>query len=221
METGDLSEWYADQAARPEAEQYSGAGACTVSTVVAHTGSRSALCTAFGPGDATRLFRFAEPRSGLPLVYTAWFYLPRHVTIGPGGNWNIFQFKSKHFPMDRSDPFLSFNLQDHPDGSYTVYVFKKPENVSIHATEDVRIRPRQWFGIEALLVQSGSGGGRLVVWILRDDRAPTKIIDRRRLTTRYPDDVGAQDWSVDNYGAELSPLPVELYIDDASIRSVP
>jgi hypothetical protein len=146
------------------------------------------------------------------------------VTIGEGGNWNIFQFKSKDFPEDRSDPFLSFNLLDRDDGTYTVYVFKKPEWFSIRPTVDVRVRPGKWFGIRAELEQSGAGQGRLAVWVLRDGESPVRIIERGGLTTRYPDGVGVQDWSVNNYGARLSNfdpdasgLPVEIFIDDASI----
>jgi hypothetical protein len=217
METGDLTEWYAGQDPVPEAEQHSDDGTCEASTDVAHTGRWSMRCVASAEGDATRMFRYAEPRSGIPLVYTAWFYLPRYVRIGEDGNWNVFQFKSKNLPEDRSDPFLSFNLRDRDDGTYSVYVFKKPEEFNIWPDVDVRVRPRQWFGIRSHLRQSGDGTGRLRVWVLRDGRPPVEIIDRSGLSTRYPDGVGVQDWSINNYGAELSPLPAVMFMDDALI----
>jgi hypothetical protein len=139
------------------------------------------------------------------------------VTIGSGGNWNIFQFKSKHLQEDRSDPFLSFNLRDMRDGTYTVYVYKRPEQVSLRPRVDVRVRAGEWFGIRSFLRQSGNGTGRVTVWVLRDGRQPVEIIDRDGITTRYADGVGLQDWSVNNYGARLSPLPATIYIDDAEI----
>jgi hypothetical protein len=219
MEVGGVADWYRGQDAIPESEQHSGDGECRVVGGIGREGGRALVCTAHGPGDATRMFRYAEPRSGAPLTYSAWFLVPRFIEIGPSGNWNIFQFKSKNLDEDRSDPFLSFNLRDMGNQTYTVYVYKKPEKYSIRPTEDVRLRVNEWFGIRAALVQSGESRGRLQVWILRDGRPDTLIIDVAGLTTRYPDGVGVQDWSVNNYGAQLD-WPATIYIDDARIDRI-
>jgi hypothetical protein len=221
-ETGDLSQWNAHQDRSLAVQQDTGNGTCTVSTDAAHSGRYSYECVAPREGDATRLFRYPEPRSGETLVYTAWFYIPRPVSIRPDGNWNIYQFKSKDLIEDRSDPFLSFNLRSVAGGGFELYVYKKPERYSIKPRTKVSIGTREWFGIRTRLKQSGFQSGVMTVWLLKDGRPPIEIMHVTELRTRYPDGTGVQEWSVNNYGHGLDPHPVVLYVDDCTIeRAVP
>jgi hypothetical protein len=68
----------------------------------------------------------------------------------------------------------------------------------------------RWFQLQARQACTGDFSGAIEVW--QDD---VEIFNLTGVRTRYPD--GDCQWAVNNYGTDIAPSPVVLYIDDAAI----
>ena len=64
------------------------------------------------------------------------------------------------------------------------------------------------------LRQSAMDTGQLRCW-----QDGTLLWDLSGISTKYPD--GDNTWSVNNYSSDVSPSPVVIYVDDASISLRP
>lgn len=151
-------------------------------------------------------------------IYSAWYFLPNLIHVG--GNWNVFQFKSKEIGgAGRNEPFFSFNLFDQPDGTYKLRIYHKPDGTNNDAywlpelPTQPRARVGQWFQIKARLKPSplGSKSGELDVWL---NGVQTHQI--RGVDTRYAGS-STQNWSVNNYGTGLT-RPATIYTDDFMVQ---
>jgi len=216
MEGGNLNEWSLNSGG---GEFDSGSADSVPSQDVAHSGTWSAKMTLSTAGSGTRLFRWAESQSHTDLYYSVWYYYPQKYNIG--GWQNIFQWKSKH--SAGVDPFFYLVPRNRSNGNMHLTLDWWP-GLTIegpHAGESggrtydqglKDIPVGQWFQIEAHYVCSGDFAGHLTVW-----QDGVQLFDLSNVRTRYLD--GDCQWSVNNYGDNISPMPVVTYSDDAAIST--
>jgi polysaccharide lyase-like protein len=205
MESGNLSEWTANQCG---GEYNSGISNSEASTDFAHSGSWAAnltITTPSAPTSGTRLFRWCEPRTYPKLFYSAWFFFPRNYAAP--NFWNIVQWKSK--TATRNDPFFILNVGNRADGNMHLYLYNWQTRVS-YKQEAASLPAGRWIHIEAYHECAADNTGRVTVW-----QDGTLLYDVPNVRTRYSD--GDCQWSVNNYSDGLSPNTATLYIDDAAI----
>jgi hypothetical protein len=70
----------------------------------------------------------------------------------------------------------------------------------------------QWLHVEVYLDQSSEYTGRITVW-----QDGVQIYDMDNVKTKYPD--GDNRWSINAYGAGISPMPFTVYVDDAAVST--
>jgi len=216
-ETGDLSQWYADEGG---GEFNSGAASSSATNEVAHSGRYSARITIRTPGtSAVRLFRWNESRTIPEAYYSAWYYFPRGYRVADW--WNVFQFKSRNGAAN--DPFWSLQVGNRPSGAMYLYLdwwdgltIEGPHRGEFggrsydQTVKDVPVG--NWTHIQVFLRQSGFFDGQVIVW-----QDGGELFNVRDVRTRYPAANGANEWSVNNYAAAIMPSPTTIYIDDAVI----
>jgi hypothetical protein len=218
-ETGDLSQWYADDGG---GEFNSGAASSAASPDVAHSGRYSARVTIVTPGQsAVRLFRWNESHDNPEAYYSAWFYFPREYRAPVW--WNVFQFKSRNGPAN--DPFWSLQVGNRPGGAMYLYLnwwnglsIEGPHRGESggrsydQALKDVPVG--NWTHVEVFLRQSGTFDGQVIVW-----QDGIELFNVKDVRTRYPASNGANEWSVDNYADNITPSPTTFFVDDAAIST--
>jgi hypothetical protein len=210
METGDLSEW--ESPGRPEeggGEFNSDGGDAIATNEIARTGGWSAKLTLPSGSGGTRLFRWRESRDHEEAYFSAWFLFP--TLYRPNEWWNIFQFKSATASLN--DPFWTLVVGNRPDGSMYLYLRDTQNERSF--TQDIADLPvGAWVQISCFLRQSAMHLGQLRCW--QDEKL---LWDVSEISTRYPS--GDQEWSVNNYSSGVTPSPVVIYVDDASVSLPP
>lgn len=223
FETADLSQWRIDNDARTiEADS----GACSrpekgVSTEQAHSGRYSmkmTIDTLTGVAGC-RQFRRPEPWSGETYYYSAWFYIPELVHVD--NFWNIFQFKSQS-ATESSDVFWKLDIRDTEEGVMRVFPVWKgyvpgphqgdPIEQHMYRQSLVAIPVGKWFHLEVYLKQSEKYDGHIIVW-----QDGVEILNEQNVVTKY--EGGVQGWSVNHYGANLTPATSSIYIDDVIIST--
>jgi hypothetical protein len=213
VEEGNLADWYAPQpcvCARGNfggGEFNSGNADSTASRDVAHRGRWAAKLVQHAGGGGTRLFRWREPRRYPQAYYSVWLYFPRQYTATAGW-WDIFQWKSK-LPTGASDPFWVVNVLNRAEGPMYLSLYDQKAGQA-YSQSVANVPVGRWFHLEALLRQSSSGTGRIVVW---QDGA--KLWELNGVTTKFAG--GEQEWSVNNYSDDVQPQPAVIYADDARI----
>jgi len=225
-ETGDLSQW--SQGMTNSALQDS--GTCTrppngVSTDVAHSGQYSMKMTIDSTvqGSGCRQFRYPEIMSGDAYYYSVWLYYPENYIVN--GHTNIFQFKSKPASDGESVPMWIVRTENRENGNM-FYVLDweggtyhlagpwsgHPEENKSYKQSILDIPVAQWTHLEVYFRPSGQFYGRIKVW-----QDGVLLFDKNDIRTKYP---GSDNlWSVNNYGQDILPNPVVLYIDDAVIST--
>jgi len=225
-ETGNLSQW--SQGTSKISEQDS--GTCSrppngVSTDVARSGKYSMKMTIDSTvqGSGCRQFRYPEILSGQPFYYSAWLYYPQNWKVN--GHTNIFQFKSKPFSGDQSDPLWAVRTQNRSNGNmFYVLSWKgstyniagpqsgNPEQDKVYSQSNMDIPVAKWTHLEVYLRQSSQFTGQITVW-----QDGVLLFDINNIRTKYPD--ADNRWSVNNYGLDITPNPVVLYVDDAAVST--
>jgi hypothetical protein len=209
-EEGTLADWDRDGGG---GEFNSGNGDAAASTVVAHSGSysvRQLITMDGGASNGTRMFRWNEADHYPEAYYSVWYYFPQRYTVRSW--WNLFQFKSNSADGSKNDAFWQLDISNRSSGEMYLYPYNWVNSRSWSQTA-VNLPVGQWVHVEAFLRQSDAGAGRFTVW-----QDGVQIFDTVGITTKYPG--GRQDWSVNNYGAGITPSPVVTYIDDAVISTV-
>ncbi|MCC6456100.1 MAG: heparin lyase I family protein [Caldilineaceae bacterium] len=222
LETGDLSEWRLDMKDSIGTEVDS--GKCSrdgtgVTTEQAHSGAHSMKLVINSQKTAgCRQFRKLEPASGQSYYYSAWFFIPEHVQVGVF--WNIFQFKSNI--KGKSGLFWKLEVRNNEAGDMMIVpVWKGPipgphegdgvDNILYPQTKTI-VPVAKWFHLEVFLKQSENFDGQIIVW-----QDGIELLNMQNVRTKYPG--GIQNWSVNNYGNQLTPNPTTLYIDDVAIST--
>lgn len=225
FETGNLLQW---QSSSNDLTTVADSGACSrpengISRAYAHSGQFSmemTITTTLGKAGC-RQFRKQEPLRGEPFYYSAWFYIPEPVQVD--NFWNIFQFKSQS-AAHSSDVFWKLEIRNDDDGTMRIVPVWKGPVPGPHAGDPVerhlyrqtltRIPVGVWFHLEVYLQQSENYDGHIIVW-----QDGVEILNEQNVVTKYQD--GTQGWSVNNYGADLTPATNTLYIDDVVISTKP
>ena len=216
MEDGLLSDWY--YPSREPTGDYgggeynSGNGDSFATQERARTGSWSVKQCIDSPGgssNGTRLFRWRETRNAAdPAVFSTWLYIPQRVAVG--SYLNVFQFKSRTADDTRNEPFWVVGLQNRADGSLYLDLYDWQNRVGYEqALANVPLG--RWFELTALYDQGANGDGRIAVW-----QDGVLLWDLAGVDTTFPRSYAS--WSVNAYGAELSPSLYCHYVDDARIR---
>lgn len=228
-ETGDATQWMT----RKSEKTWQDSGFCIrpkngVSTDVSHGGAYSLKMTiqSWFPHSGCRQFRYPEARSGEDYYYSAWLYFPERYQID--GWTNIMQFKAKPFSQSGgpSDLFWSVRLMSRENGEpYFQLSWKGGEGaVKGPTAQDTEIKPKlfdqstlvvpdqQWVHLEIFLKQSSEFDGQIIVW---QDGQEIYNIDGIR--TKFENSFNS--WSVNSYGAGISPSTFTVYVDDAAIST--
>jgi hypothetical protein len=221
-ETGDLSQWYADDGG---GEFNGGTARSSATQDVARSGRHSVRTIIQAPHDsgesAVRLFRWKESRAHAEACYSAWYYFPHRYVVKEW--WNIFSFKSRN--ATANDAFWQLSVGNRPNGAMYVYLTwwgpriegpQPGESGLRHFAQWLKDIPvGRWTQLQVYLRQSRGFDGQIVVW---QDGVTLFNLDNVR--TRYPEATGANEWSINNYSDNLDPSPTTVYIDDAAI-SIP
>ena len=224
METGDLSEWSAGGMSGASWDS----GDCSrppngVSESVAHAGSYSmamTIDTSAGPSGC-RQARFRESKTGEPLYYGAWFYLPSYTKAV--NYWNVVQFKSKKEDTAHSNVFWVLDVMPRPGRTLALRLRWKGMVRGPFAGDGrarrtwmpqvaVRVPVRRWFHVEVYFRPSRDYDGQVTVW--QDD---VLLWDFDRVKTRYGG--GDVRWSVNNYSDRLVPHRATVHVDDATVAT--
>lgn len=220
FETGDLSLWPTDKGAGGESDS----GLCSrpsegVSDEQAHSGQyslKATINTRLGTAGC-RQFRKHEVGLGQPLYYSAWFYFPEQIQVN--GFWNLFQFKANQ--NGESGVFWKLDVDNRPTGEMMwILVWDGPIEGPTPGMHGRREYPHslmtlpvgQWTHVEVYLKQSSGFDGEIIVW-----QDGVELFNMSGVRTKFAS--GYQNWSVNNYGNNLSPASVTLYIDDVVIST--
>ena len=229
METGSLSQWLSSTIqSTPCGGEFSGSGGHTLpSREFARSGLWSAKMTI--PGESigssiagTRLHRWCEPQRYRELYYSVWYYVPKLLTIRPGGWANWFQFKSKQ-ANGGNDPYFFLDVQNAPGSGDMHFMLTWWGGLTIEGPSpgqsgyrtwktSRKIPIRQWVHVEARYVCAGDFSGAIQVW-----QDGIELFRLEGVRTRHPE--GDCQWGVNNYGNGISPSPVEIFVDDAAIST--
>jgi hypothetical protein len=205
METGDLTQWEMGGG-----EFNSGDGNSYASTDQAHTGHWSAKMV-INPGGGTRLFRWNETRAHDQAYYSAWYYFPTQYDIADSGWWNIFQWKSS--VGSANDAFWTVGPWKRTNGDLYLTLYDWQNRVLRHQTvADIPVG--EWFHLECLYVKGSNWDGQVQCW-----QDGNELWNLTGINTLYPN--GDLGWSINNYGEGISPTPIIIYTDDATISPTP
>jgi hypothetical protein len=204
-ENGSLSQW--DEGADADAGgYYADAAPPEHSTEQARSGQASAKLTIdTNAGDSiARLYRRLEARDA---YYSAWFYLAEDHT--PGSWWSIFLFRAVQDRAESID-LWSLDLERRGDGTLTLVLFDHEASETIEVPGEPVVPVRQWFQVQAHLVQAEGEPSQLTFWL---DGVEVLRLDE---TTTVPDAEPVY-WVIGNGGATMSPAVSTIYVDDAQI----
>jgi hypothetical protein len=222
MEQGNLDEWDAD---RGGGKFNTGLGEAVASRDHAHSGNWSMKMTISGDEmAATRLFRWKEARKRRELYYSAWYFVPQHYRLEPGGWTNWFQFKSRIAPLPwRHDPIFligwrnvgprdAIHLRLAWWHGLTIEGPQPGQHGGRFWVSPIEMPIGRWFHLEVRYVCAGDFSGAIQVW--QDD---VEIFNLEGVKTRHA--MADCRWAINNYGENLSPRPVVVYVDDAVIAT--
>jgi hypothetical protein len=191
-------------------------GSMTVSNERAHQGTYSANLTVYAPADTTQGNASFVRSGNLPMqaYYSAWYYLPRSVTVGV--YWVIMKFRLRNVVDDPSteNELFDVNLKSLNDGgmSLRLYVHQGPVSGGDWPLQivDPVVPVGDWFQIEAFYRVAADSSGRLTLWL--DGK---QILDRVGPTGPTP----WVAWDVVSVAEVLSPETATIFIDDCAISN--
>jgi hypothetical protein len=207
-ETGDTSQWSLDGNGNTYVTD-SGSQALVVSEQ-AHTGHFSVKLTSSVNGENVGAGLFRHSGSSDEAYFSAWYFLPRaYQTIS---YWTIFRFQPSS-PTDANTTALGIdlNLRSLPEGQTVLYVLEqRPDYLQWPIADPAPYVPvGRWFQIEALYRNATDSTGRLKVWL-----DGVLVYDIENRVTGLAEDFY---WTPCNITTDMTPAPVEIYVDDAVI----
>ncbi len=222
MEQGNLGEWYLDHGG---GKFNTGLGDAVASRDYAHSGHWSMKMTISGNEmAATRLFRWKEAREHGELYYSAWYLVPRPYRLDPGGWTNWFQFKSRMALLPwRHDPIFLIGWRNVGPHDLMHFVLKWWSGLTMEGprpgqrgertwVSPIEVPIGRWFHLEARYVCAGDFSGAIQVW-----QDGIEIFNVQGVKTRHA--IADCRWAINNYGANVSPRPVVIYVDDAVVST--
>jgi hypothetical protein len=138
--------------------------------------------------------------------YSAWYYLPRSVTVGT--YWVIFKFRQQdQATMDELFDLDLINL-DTGEMSLQLYDHRRQGLVDLDLPNPV-VPVGQWFQIEAFYRNAQDDTGRLTFWL--DGRPIVDIANQPMAPTPWV------EWNACSIGENLMPTTAVLYVDDCAV----
>jgi hypothetical protein len=209
-ETGEMSQWwYPGGVYACGGEFNSDGGTSGVSTTVARSGLYSARLNLPNVGAGTqgaRLFRWCEARANTALYYSAWYYIPQEVTVRDW--WALMEWKS----AGSYNAKFAVYVDNRPDGQMYLLLGRGQDSGGGSWRQDLKNVPvGQWFHLEAYYRKASDNTGQITIW-----QDGVQILGVVNVQTANSSDLG---WAVTNYGAQLSPSNVTIYVDDAVINT--
>ncbi|HEY4185343.1 MAG TPA: hypothetical protein VGP07_09755 [Polyangia bacterium] len=211
FEIGDFSEWTGVAGGNAQAFP-TPPNTLSLSDGQAHDGARAAVLSITTGSDGTQENAVLSRASGLPAeaYYSAWYYLPRSVSVGTF--WVIFKFRTR---SSADDPNVAAELYDMdlatlPSGEMTLELYDHKTMADIPLDIDGPIVPvESWFQLEAFYRPADDATGRLTFWL--DGR---QVLDRSGMPTSPTPWV---EWDVCSVGEDLTPQMATIYVDDCAI----
>jgi hypothetical protein len=208
FEGGTFDEWTADSAGAAQAypmppnlievttERVRRGGHAAQLTVDAAPGSEYGSAVLSRAGDPL-------PREG---YYSAWYYLPRTITVG--AYWVIFKFRQED--QATGNELYDLDLVDLDTGemSLQLYDHRRQAAVALDVASPV-VPVGQWFQIEAFYRNAQDNSGRLTFWL--DGREIVDIAGQPMAATPRV------EWYACSIGQDLTPSTAVLYIDDCAV----
>jgi hypothetical protein len=165
------------------------------------------------PGDAQG--SAALTRSGEPLpgegYYSAWYYLPRSVSVGVnvGRYWVIFKFRQQD-QGGTTDELFDLDLINLDAGEMSLQLYDHRRAGVVPLDVDSPVVPvGQWFQIEAYYRNAQDDTGRLTFWL--DGRQIVDLANQPMAPTPFV------EWNVCSIGADLTPSTAVIYVDDCAV----
>jgi hypothetical protein len=210
FEGGNLGAWSDPGGGGPRSDP--APNALEASTEEAHRGSYSAKLTIVPTIPDVQAAASLMRRSGLPVeaYYSAWYYVPSAVTVGKF--WTIFKLRQRTVADDASTEgeLYDGNIRSQPNGELTFLVYDHRISGQIpQQTTAPAVPVGEWFQVEAFYRNAQDDTGRATFWL--DGALVGDVTGMPMAPTPWV------EWDAVNVGADLTPTPVTLYIDDAAI----
>jgi len=208
FETNDLSEYTSLPSGSVNANP-STTASVVVSGERAHTGSAAAKLAIDTTGQQLQNVGLAL-LGDLPIeaYYSAWYYLPRSVTVGP--YWVIFKFRMRTDAANASttNELFDVNLDNLPSGEMTLRLFDhRSGNLPLDVASPV-VPVGEWFQLEGFYRNAQDQSGHLTLWL---DGRP--IIDLQQPMAPTP----WVAWDAGSIAPDLTPASATIHIDDCAV----
>ena len=209
FEPGDLSEWSADgqggvytdgQAPDPGATQEQ-----------AHRGQYAGLVV-FSPASVTAFsYFYRDQPSPAEAYYGAWFRLPAALQVR--SFLSLLHFGYHQAADDPNTTAIwDFDLQPETDGSLVPRLYQTGAASPVVPQPAVPVPPATWVHFELLFKKAADNSGQIIAW-----QDGVQIMDVSSVVTAPTDwiqwDIGGGSLDV------ITPTPVSIYVDDATISS--
>jgi hypothetical protein len=210
FEGGDFREWSDPGGGGPTPQ-----GAPTVvgtSTEQAHRGRYAAKLTIVPTTPDVQGLASLMRKSGLPAeaYYSAWYYVPSPVTVDKF--WTIFKLRVRAVADDVATEaeLYDANIRSQPSGElrFWIYDHRIAGQIPQQTSEPV-VPVGQWFHVEAFYRNAQDNTGRATFWF--NGQLVADVDGVAMGPTPWV------EWDAVNIGANLSPIPVTIYVDDAAI----
>jgi hypothetical protein len=183
-----------------------------VSTERAHNGSHAASLTIDASNAGVQENALLSRAGDLPseAYYSAWYYLPRSVTVGT--YWVIFKFRERTVATDMSTEAELFDLDlfGLPTGemSLLLYDHRVGRNIPLDVPDPI-VAVGAWFHVEAFYRNAADTTGRLTYWL--NGRLIKDLDGQAMAPTSWI------EWDVCSVGETLTPSPAVLFVDDCAV----
>jgi hypothetical protein len=210
FEPGDLSEWVADGGGGVYTDGRAPDPVATQDQF--HRGRYGGLAT-FSPASATATFSYLYREQPIPAqaYYAAWFFIPSSLQVR--SFLSLLHFGYHPAAGDPSTIALwDFDLQPETDGSLVPRLYQTGAANPIVPQPAVAVPPATWVHFELLFKKAADATGQIVAW-----QDGVQIMSVSNVVTAPTDwiqwDVGGGSLDV------ITPSPLSIYVDDATISS--
>jgi hypothetical protein len=209
FEPGDLSEWLGDGNGGIYMDGRSAAP--TVSQDVAHRGRYSGVAT-FAPTSMTNwAYLYRNQPSPPEAYYGAWFFIPAAVQVGSWLSLHHFGYHQSPGSPDTSSPVWDFNVHPAADGTLIARLYEASIAVNTEQASPIPVPLATWVHFEIFFKKAADAAGHITVW-----QDGVQILDVANAITAPTD---AIQWDVGGGSSDISPSPVSIYFDDATIST--
>ena len=210
FEDGNFGEWSDPGGGGPRSD--TAPNTLEASTEQAHRGHYAAKLTIVPTMPDVYADASLMRKSGLPeeAYYSAWYYVPSPVTVGKF--WTIFKLRMRSVADNATTEaeLYDANIRSQPGGELTFWIYDHRIAGQIpQQTSDVVVPVGQWFQVEAFYRNAQDNTGRATFWF--NGQLIADVNGMAMGPTPWV------EWDAVNVGANLSPVPVTIYVDDAAI----